>query len=129
MVDITPLIKSDSQVIQSYKGGQFKVSNTLYNKPLIVFPDQALEWDVTSVEDLAVTDFQPLIDRAAQVEVVLLGCGERGVFVPPSLRTALKQHGITIDAMDTGAACRTYNVLMAEGRLVAAALFPFITQG
>ena len=127
MVDITPLIRSDAQVIQSYKGGQFKVSHTVYTKPIIVFPDVTLEWDAASVEVLSLTDFQPLIDRASEVDVILVGGGARGIFVSPALRADLKKHGITIDAMDTGAACRTYNILMAEGRLVAAALFPFIS--
>lgn len=124
MVDVTPLIRSDAQVIQSYKNNQFKVSNTLYTKSIIVFPDEVLNWGVTDIETLSLKDFQPLIDRLEKIEVILLGCGERGIFIPPDLRAQLKEKGLTIDAMDTGAACRTYNVLMAEGRLIAAALFP-----
>jgi uncharacterized protein len=56
------------------------------------------------------------------VEVLLLGTGTRHEFVPPSLRRRLRDAGIVIDTMDTGAACRTYNVLVAEDRRVAAAL-------
>jgi uncharacterized protein len=56
------------------------------------------------------------------IEILLLGCGRRMLQVPPSLRAELRQIGVVIDAMDTGAACRTYAVLLTEGRRVAAAL-------
>jgi uncharacterized protein len=53
-----------------------------------------------------------------------VGCGARSVFVPPPLRAALKEIGLSLEVVDTGSACRTYNVLLAEGRRVAAALIP-----
>ena len=56
--------------------------------------------------------------------VLLLGCGARMVLVPPALREALRAAGVVIEPMDTGGACRTYNVLLAEDRQVAAALLP-----
>ena len=56
--------------------------------------------------------------------MVLIGCGARGGFIPPALRDGLKAQGLVCDAMDTGAACRTYNVLLSESRRVAAALLP-----
>ncbi len=62
--------------------------------------------------------------RAAEpaVEILMLGCGGRFAMVPAELRQALRAEGIALEAMDTGAACRTYNVLLAEDRRVAAAL-------
>jgi len=62
--------------------------------------------------------------RAWRVDVLLLGLGARVRPIPPEVRSALKQAGIVIEAMDTGAACRTYSVLLAEDRRVAAALLP-----
>ena len=56
------------------------------------------------------------------VEVLLLGCGAKAALVPRALRGALRADGVVIEAMDTGAACRTFNLLMAEGRRAAAAL-------
>ena len=53
-----------------------------------------------------------------------MGCGPRAVFLPPALRTTLKSAGLALEVVDTGSACRTYNVLLAEGRRVAAALIP-----
>jgi len=69
----------------------------------------------------------PVIARGG-VEILLLGCGRRMAMVPSALRARLKAAGIVVDAMDTGAACRTYSVLLAEGRRVAAALLPVTAE-
>ena len=61
---------------------------------------------------------------APAVEFLVIGCGARAMLVPPALRQELRDAGLRLDAMDTGAACRTYNVLLAEDRRVAAALIP-----
>ncbi|MDE1146205.1 MAG: Mth938-like domain-containing protein [Azospirillaceae bacterium] len=122
-MDITPLIPADRQVIDAYGPGRFRVSNTVYETPIIVFPDRTLVWAVENFADLEPEDFAAL--TAEQPEIVLLGCGPTMQLFPSSLRRALKEQGLGgIDPMDTGAACRTYNVLMAEGRRVAAALLP-----
>jgi uncharacterized protein len=121
-MDITPLVGSGQQIIQSYSGGRFRISGRNFDSAVIVFPDRTLEWVVTVPPQF--DDFARLIDAAAELDVVLFGCG--GIFAPldPVLRRALKATGLSVDVMDTGAACRTYNVLMAEGRRVAAALLP-----
>ena len=62
--------------------------------------------------------------RAANVSLCLIGCGVRTELLPPGLREALREAGVSVDAMETGAACRTYNMLVGEGRAVAAALIP-----
>ena len=125
-MDVTPLIRSDQQVIQSYAGGRFKVSGAGFEISIIVFPDFTLEWGVDGpVSKLHERDFEPLTNRARELDVVLLGCGAHMEFMPPFLRQKLKDKGLSVEIMDTGAACRTYNVLMADGRRVAAALLPF----
>lgn len=121
-MDVTPLVKRGAQIIQSYAGGKFRVSGQVYESPVIVMADQTIIWPVSSFENLKVEDFAPLASRSADVDVVLLGCGASMRFLPPELRAALKAQGLAVDIMDTGAASRTYNVLMAEGRRVAAAL-------
>ena len=67
---------------------------------------------------------QRLPGRAAPAELLVVGCGSRSVFVPPAVRAALKDIGLSLEVVDTGSACRIYNVLLAEGRRVAAALIP-----
>lgn len=118
-MDVTPLIRANAQVIQSYRGGTFKISNVSYDHPIVVTADQVVIWSPS--EPLRASDFEPL--KALGIEVVLLGTGDKLERLPNTLRQEIKNvYGFTVDAMDTGAACRTYNVLMAEGRLIAAAL-------
>jgi uncharacterized protein len=122
-MDVTPLIKEGQQIIQSYAGGKFRVSAVEYNTPIIVSPQETIEWkNFDDFDSLNEESFQSLIDRAEEIDVVLLGTGETMKFFDPALKASLSQKGLVIDAMDTGAACRTYNVLMAEGRRVVAVL-------
>lgn len=121
-MDITPLVGAGQQIIQSYSHGGFRVSGRDYDSALLVFPDKTEEWG--GADPLTIEAFQPLIARAGEIDVVLLGCGAEFKPLDPSLRAALRAAGLVVDVMDTGAACRTYNVLMAEGRRVAACLLP-----
>ena len=124
-MDVTPLIRQGQQVIQGYAGAKFKVSGLVYEGPIIVGLDSVAAWDAPeSLEALTEAHFQPLIAIASEIDVVLLGAGKTMKFLPAALKKALKDKGLSVDVMDTGAACRTYNVLMAEGRRVAAALLP-----
>lgn len=60
----------------------------------------------------------------ADIDVLVIGCGARAAFVPPATREAFKRRGVSLEVADTPAACRTYNILLSEGRRVAAALLP-----
>ncbi len=122
-MDITPLVKAGAQVIQSYASGRFRVSGVVYESALIVTAGQTMVWDIGGdVLALGEDDFAPLIAIAGEIDVLLLGTGAKMVFLDPALKNTLRDKGLSIDVMDTGAACRTYNVLMAEGRRVAAAV-------
>lgn len=124
-MDVTPLIPEGRQIIQGYSAGAFRVSGHAYDGPIIVSPTETKPWNgPRSFVALQEKDFDALSEQADTIDVVLLGSGAKGEFFPPALRQALKSKGLSIDAMDTGAACRTYNVLMAEGRRVVAALLP-----
>lgn len=123
-MDVTPLVKKGQQIIQSYKGGGFKISGKTYDGAVIVTPESACLWQ-TGAPDISGLTFSDFDVVPAEAEVLLLGCGARIEFLPAPLKNALRQRGLNVDVMDTGAACRTYNVLMAEGRLVAAAMLPF----
>jgi uncharacterized protein len=120
-MDITPLIPEGRQIIQAYGNGQFRVNGALFGEAIIVFPERTIPWPDSGLTAAA---FQPVLAVAEEVELLLVGCGLRAAFVPPGVRQTLRQAGIVLDAMDTGAACRTYNVLLAEGRRIAAALMP-----
>ena len=126
MVNITPLVKQGAQIIQSYSDHSFRVSGRLFQGAVFVLPEESFAWAYTSAfEDLTAEDFDILAARAEGLDVVLLGCGGQGKFLGSALKTALKAKGLNVEVMDSGAASRTYNVLMAEGRRVAAALLPF----
>ncbi|MFY8092951.1 MAG: Mth938-like domain-containing protein [Niveispirillum sp.] len=124
MVDITPIIPADRQVIDTYAPGHFRVSNVLHSGAVIVFPARTVAWDVPGFADLTAAHFAPVLSADPKPEVLLLGSGARMQLLPSALRKALREQGIVVDVMDSPAACRTYNVLLAEGRLIAAALLP-----
>ena len=126
-MDVTPLVREGQQIIQSYRAGVFRISSVSYEHAVFVFPDQTLEWSgVRDFDDVTLESFNDLIQRADDIDVVLLGTGSAMAFFSPALKRQLSEQGLVIDVMDTGAACRTYNVLMAEGRRVVAALLPVI---
>lgn len=127
-MDVTPLVPKGQQIIQSYDHGGFRVSGQRYDTPVIVKPSSISEWSpaTSEIADLQLSDFQDLIDQAHEIDVVLLGCGADMAFLPMPLKQELSAKGLPVEVMDTGAACRTYNVLMAEGRRVAAVLFPVL---
>jgi uncharacterized protein len=122
-MDVTPLIPADRQVIDSYGARGFHVSGVGYAGAILVFPEGTEPWPVGGIAEVTAASLAPVIARGS-VQILLLGCGRRMQPVAPALRQALRQAGIVVDAMDTGAACRTYNVLLAEDRRVAAALLP-----
>ena len=122
-MDITPNIPADAQVIQSYGPEGFQISHQVYRHPVIVTPDRVLAWQV-DLSNLSAADFEPLRTDDPPAEVILLGCGATGMLLPSALRQAIRALGFGIDAMPTGAACRTYNVMLSEGRRVAAAIVP-----
>lgn len=119
---LTRQSSADRQLVQSYGNGGFRVSGVVYQGSVIVMPTLAVAWPAMSVQQLTFADFEPLIARAPELDVCLLGCGVTMSPLARDVRLALKDAGLSVDPMDTGAACRTYNVLMGEGRAVAAAL-------
>jgi uncharacterized protein len=110
------------KLIERYGKGGFRVSGEALTGSILVFNDRVERWPVTAIAELSVEALQPIIAAQPPIQILLLGCGPRIAFIAPPLRQALRDAGVVIEAMDTGAACRTYNVLLAEERRVAAAL-------
>jgi uncharacterized protein len=125
-LDLTPLIPSGRQIVESYGEGRFRVTGQIYETAILVFPERTLAWPVIRFADASLENLAPVLAAGAEghVELLLLGQGSQMQVVPPALRQGLRAAGVVMEPMDTGAACRTYNVLMAEGRRVAAALIP-----
>ncbi len=111
----------DRYQIQAFKPGEITVNHQPYTASLIVCNDRLIpEWPVSGIEDLTEEHLAPLAELSA--EVVLLGTGTQLRFPHPSIAGRLAERGVGVEIMDTAAACRTYNVLLSEGRAVAAAL-------
>jgi uncharacterized protein len=108
--------------IQSYGSDGFRISGTLYKSPVYVFPDGAVEWRPEA--PIGADAFAVALERRGDFDLLLIGCGARGDNLPAELPASLRQRGLSCELMATGAACRTYNLLSAEGRRVAAALLP-----
>ena len=83
------------------------------------------EWDVKSIDDINEEKLQVIFDL--QPEVILLGTGVTQLFLPPTIQVHFFQRNFGFEVMTTDAACRTFNVLAAEGRHVVAALMPLIS--
>ena len=89
---------------------------------ILATPSGIRIWPVTSFAEVTLESLQPVLDEAETIDFLILGIGHDIAFLPPSLRDPFKAAGITIEAMATPAAARTYNVLVGEERRVAAAL-------
>ena len=107
--------------IRAYGEGSVTINDDVYTSDVIVMPEHIVtEWTTATVAELTPGDLAILDDY--EPEIVLLGTGRQQRFPPARLMAALARKGIGLEAMDTAAACRTYNVLMSEDRRVAAAL-------
>lgn len=124
MADIMPMIPSDRQVIDGYGPGQFCISGQWRVGAVIVLPDRTVVWEATDAASLSVSDFSSVLEAEPKVEILLLGTGPTMRMIPKDLRQGLRERGVVVELMDSRAVCRTYNVLLAEGRRVAAAMLP-----
>ena len=121
-LDITPLVPEDRQIVQSYGTGRFKVSRIEYQGSIIVLPGRTLSWHIAKHDDINIKNLVAVLEEEPRIEILLIGCGQMMQLLPRELIDACRRKGLAVDAMDTGAACRTYNILAAEGRRVAAGL-------
>lgn len=116
------LDKSQSlNTVTAYGDGYLEVNAVRYEHSILLMPTGAVEpWPVTEFSQLTQQHFLAMLGRTP--EVILVGTGRRQRFVHPRLWAELAQRHLGVEAMDTAAACRTYNILMTEGRMVLAAL-------
>jgi len=112
---------SSAYLIRAYEQGRITIGEQQYRRSLIVAREQVIvDWRPQLANELRHEDFDTVL--ALEPEVLLLGTGDRLLFPSPSLTARLLQAGIGVEVMDTAAACRTFNILLAEERRVVAAL-------
>ena len=111
---------SGVQVVTAYGANYVAVNGVRYDDSIVLLPGSVIAWGGRTFAALTTEDFAFL--RTLEAEIVLLGTGARQRFPHPRLTAALARAGIGVEVMDVQAACRTYNILVAEERKVAAAL-------
>ncbi|MCA1365981.1 Mth938-like domain-containing protein [Bradyrhizobium sp. BRP14] len=108
--------------IDAYGNGGFRFADMSHRGSVLMLPSGVYAWDVSEGDPLAVEKFQRVLAEAREIEVLLVGTGREIRPLPKELKAALQAVSISSDPMNTGAAVRTYNVMLAESRAVAAAL-------
>ncbi len=108
---------NDAVPIDGYGPGFFRVGGRVIEGPVLVLPSGVVAWG-------GYDDEAPLLAAAANVDVLFVGTGAQTMHLPSALRDALERAAIGVEAMASPAACRTYNILLSEGRRVGVALIP-----
>jgi uncharacterized protein len=108
--------------IDAYGDGGFRFAGMSHRGSLLILPSGMHAWPPASMAEIKTDSFALAFAEQATIGLMLFGTGEMQVFPSADIRRAFAMRAITLEAMDTGAAARTYNVLLAEGRAVAAAL-------
>lgn len=120
-MEFTEINSSEEAFVAGYGDGGFRMGDSRYEGSMLITPDGFYPWDVTDKADINVGNLSPILD-AGGIEIIVIGLGPNMAFLPKDIRAAFEVKKIAVEAMDTGAAARTYNVLLQEGRLVAAAI-------
>jgi uncharacterized protein len=108
--------------ISGYGRGAFRLGGIEHHGSLLILPGGVYPWEAGAAAELSAEVLRPVLDEGASLSFLLLGTGPAQLFPSPDLRQRFAAAGLGLEAMDTGAACRTYNVLLAEERIFAAAL-------
>ena len=108
--------------IDAYGNGGFRFAGMSHRGSLLLLPSGIYGWEKEEGEPLTAADFDRVIAEAVDIEVILVGTGVNIRALTGDVKTAFRSHSISSDPMSTGAAVRTYNIMLAEERNVAAAL-------
>ncbi|NNM59862.1 MAG: hypothetical protein HKM04_08615 [Legionellales bacterium] len=120
-MQLTETYYADQFPIEAYECGRLKMNGQFFEHSVIINTGQMpKQWHVQNTQELTRADLQLLLQD--QPEVILLGTGAQLIFPAFELIHDISHQGVGIEVMDTGAACRTYNLLLAEGRKVLAGL-------
>jgi len=108
---------TDAEPIDGYGPGFFRIGGKIAEGPVIAGPTGTLAWG-------GYNDADPLLALADRIDVLFIGTGAKIAHIPPDLRATLEEAGLGVEIMSSPAACRTYNMLLSEGRRIALALIP-----
>ncbi len=116
-MQLTEITYDEARPVDSYGPGVFRVDGKLHYGAMIITESAVSDWG-------GYDDVEPLLALVGQIDVLFVGTGREIAFLPRALRDRLEAAGLGVEAMDTPAACRTYNVILSEGRRIAAAMLP-----
>jgi uncharacterized protein len=114
---LNEIIYTDAAPVEGYGPGFFRVGGKVYDGAIAILPTQIGPWG-------GYDDTATLMTALGHVDVIFVGTGVEVAHVPPAFRSVLEEAGIGVESMASPAACRTYNVLLSEGRRVGLALLP-----
>jgi len=120
---IEPFRQYPHQVgIDAYGNGGFRFAEMSHKGSLLCLPSGMSAWPIASAAVLTLEALKPVLDQADRLDVLLIGLGPDITLIDPAIRAAFRERNIIVEATQTGGAIRTYNVLLAEDRAIAAAL-------
>lgn len=108
--------------IDAYGNGGFRFAGMSHRGGLLCLPTGMFAWPVSTPAEITLESLAPVLAAADDIDVLLIGIGPDIAAIPRELREALRERKVIVEAINTGSAIRTYNVLLAEERAVAAAL-------
>lgn len=117
-MDVTPAAAEGMKIIKSYGDKSFKVNDDFFCGSIIISPFSVKTWGVSDYDEISINN----LDNIDDVELIIIGCGEKHMPVPGDIQKYFSEKNIAVESMTTGAACRTYNVLLVEGRKISVAL-------
>lgn len=116
-MQMNEVVFQDAKPVDGYGPGFFRIGGTVIQGPLVAGPTGTQTWG--GFDDVAA-----LLALVGQIDVLFIGTGPEVAHLPETLRTQLEEAGLAVEIMSSPAACRTYNVLLSEGRRIAMALIP-----
>lgn len=114
---LNEVVYTDAQPVEGYGPDYFRIGGTKHPAPVLTGARGTRAWG-------GYEDAQALLDLAGEVDVLFIGTGKEMAHIPAGLRSRLEEAGLGVEVMTSPSACRTYNVLLSEGRRVALAVLP-----
>ena len=114
---LNEVVFTDAKPVEGYGPGFFRIGGQVIHGAVVAGPEGTQTW-------VGFDDAEPLLTLAGQVDVLFLGTGAEIAHLPDDLRERLEEAGVGVEPMSSPAACRTYNVLLSEGRRIALAVLP-----
>ncbi|EGP57050.1 hypothetical protein Agau_C201182 [Agrobacterium tumefaciens F2] len=121
-IEIRPAHFPGRAPIDAYGNGGFRFADMSHRGSLLLLPSGIYGWSPVDAKEFTLEHFDKVLAEAHDIEVLLIGTGDGMRVLPKELRAAFRDAGISVDPMSTGAAVRTYNIMLSESRAVAAAL-------